>query len=158
MANTIYTKWLEVKAKKQYAWDAGTTVRAMLAGSTNAAAANKDLTTVQAVLSAGFTELSATGYARATLANKTVTINNTDDRIEYTADPVSFGEIEANKQVSAMLLFVRVGASDNAAADIPIAYIDTLQGPPNSVQFPFTTGAGSVTLSPPADMFREYQP
>lgn len=158
MANTIYTKWLEVKAKKQYAWDAGTTVRAMLAGSTNSAAANKDLATVQAVLSAGFTELSASGYARPTLANKTVTINNAADRIEYTADPATFGEIEAGKTVAAMLLFVRTGASDNAANDIPIAYIDTLQGPPNSVQFPFETGAGAVTLTPPADLFREYQP
>ncbi len=158
MANTIYTKWLEVKEKKQYGWDSGTTVRAMLASSTNAAAANKDFTTVQQVISAGFTELSATGYSRATLANKTVTIDTATDKVKCTADAVSFGEIAAGNTVAAMLLFVRTGASDNAANDIPIAYIDTLEGPPNSASFPFTTGAGAVTLNPPSNLFETYQP
>ncbi|GIW59029.1 MAG: hypothetical protein KatS3mg087_0095 [Patescibacteria group bacterium] len=158
MANVIYNKWLEVKEKKQYGWDSGTTIRAMLAQATNANAANKDLATVQDVINAGFTELSASGYSRVTLANKTVTIDAATDKIKCTADSVSFGNIEAGKTVVAMLLYVRVGASDNPSADIPVAYIDTLEGPPNSVQFPFDTGAGAVTLVPPSNLFEVYQP
>jgi len=149
MANTIFDKWLEVRGKKQYAWDSGTTIRALLVDNSSTYTPNRSHTTVQQCISNGLVEVSGTGYSRVTLANKTVTVNSSEHRVEYSCDALEFGEIQAGITVKAVLLFIRVGASDDASQDIPIAYIDTSAGPPNGVALPFQTGGGAVVMQIP---------
>jgi len=149
MANTIFDKWLEVRANKTYGWDSGTTIRALLVDGSSTYTPNRSHTTVAQCVSNGLVEVSGSGYSRVTLSNKTVTINAAEHRVEYSCDQLQFGEIEAGITVKAVLLFIRVGASDNASVDIPIMYIDTAQGPPNGVNLPFETGGGAVTMTIP---------
>ncbi len=145
MANIVYNKFLDVIGKKQYAWDSGTTVRAMLERNTSTYVANKDHATVQEIISNGFVEITANGYSRQTLANKAVTINTSTDEVYYDCDDLNFGNIEVGQTVKGILFFIRTGASDSPASDIPVAYIDTATG------LPMSTGGGAFNVIIPSN-------
>lgn len=145
MANTLYNRFLELESNKTYGWDNGTTVRALLATGT-AYTPDKDHATIQDMITNGLSELSATGYSRQTVSNKIVYNNSVADTVEYRCDNINFGDIEAGHTVNAIVLFVRVGASDNDTYDIPIAYIDTAAGG----SLPMTTGGGAFIVNMPS--------
>lgn len=139
MANTVYNNFLRLESIRTYGWDANTTIRAMLAG-TNGYTPSKNHSTVQEVINAGFTELSATGYSRQTLANKTITVDTTQNRIEYHADNLNFGAVESGKTIYGILLYIRVGTSDDANSDVPVLYIDT------ATSLPLSTNGQSILV------------
>jgi len=153
MANTIFTRWIKVQNSKLYGWDSSTTVRAMLEDNASTYVPDPDHETVQEVIDGGFVELSASGYSRATLTGKTVYQDDTNDEAQLRCDNPNFGAIESGKTIKGVLLFIRVGSSDSASSDIPVAYIDTATG------LPLSTGGGSVVLSVPVTgIFKAYQP
>jgi len=145
MANGIYTEWIKVQNSKLYGWDQGTTVKAMLADAASTYVFNPDHTTVNQILTAAqpFVELSATGYSRPIVTGKTVYHDPDTDTAQFRCDNLTFGAVESGKTVKGVLLYIRVGGSDNANNDIPVAYIDTATG------FPLTTGGGQVVLAVP---------
>lgn len=61
-------------------------------------------------------------YARQTLANATITIDDANDRVKYDCDDVAFGNLEepashADDDVRGYLVYRRVGADDSTPAD-----------------------------------------
>lgn len=68
-------------------------------------------------------ELSATGYARATLSNVGVSLNSVDDRVEVTADDVTWtgmGTV-SGPTIGAVVLFV-AGPTDETSVLISALY------------------------------------
>lgn len=65
-------------------------------------------------------ELSGTGYARQTLANKTLVVDNTLDRSKFDADDVTFVGLDAGTAAGA-ILFKSTGV---ATTSLMIAYIN----------------------------------
>jgi hypothetical protein len=59
-------------------------------------------------------EISVSGYARQTLANKTITEDDTNDVAKFDADDVAFAGLTAGQTVGAAIVY-RHNASDNAA-------------------------------------------
>jgi hypothetical protein len=91
------------------------------------------------VSSVGANELSGTGYSRKLLTSKSVTEVDSSDRAEFTADNLQWTAINAGT-ASGVVLYKRVGASDNAAADVLIAHID-------SGGFPVVTNGGDLNIN-----------
>lgn len=151
MANTIYTRWLAVQNNKQYGWDSGTTVRAMLCDGSSTYVPDKDHRTVREILNNGFVEIAGQGYVRADVQDKVVYQDDVNDEIQFRCTNLNFGPIEAGKTVKAILLFIRTGTNDNPDNDIPIVYIDTATG------LPATTGGGVFVFAvPTTGLFRAY--
>lgn len=142
MANTIFNEFLSNHADTTYGWDSGTTVRAMLI-TTEPTTVDPDYTVVQDLIDDGMVELVATGYSRVTLTNKIVFKNNTTDKIEYRCDNLNFGDIASGSTVQAILLFIRVGTSDDASTDIPLYYIN------DADTLPQATGGGAFVAQVP---------
>jgi hypothetical protein len=46
-----------------------------------------------------------TGYERKTLGTKSISLNSTDDRVEYKAADVIYTEIETNEQLAAAIVY-----------------------------------------------------
>lgn len=146
MANTLYNRFLELESNKTYGWDSGTTVRAMLVKDSSTYVPDKDHTTVQDLITNGLVEADAAGYSRQTVSNKIVYNNSNTDTIEYRCDNINFGDLAAGQTIKAIVLFIRTGASDAPANDIPIAYIDTAAGG----SLPMTTGGGAFIVNMPS--------
>lgn len=81
-------------------------------------------------------ELSGTGYARQTLASKTLTYDNANDRTEWDAADVTWTGINAGTAAQATY-FQNVGAADNARR----LWMNVDTG-----GFPVTTNGGDLTL------------
>ncbi len=143
MANVIYTRFLEVLNNGDYPWDSAV-VRAMLIRDTSTYEPDPDHTTIAQLNTGGLVELSASGYSRQTLANKTVTSDTTNDWVKLTADNLNFGNVAAGQTVSAILFFIRVGADDDSDDDIPAIFID------NATNLPLSTGGGAFTVTIPS--------
>ncbi len=146
MANIIFNKFLETTANRTYSWDTGTTIRAMLIRQVPGTI-NRTRTTVAQLISDGFVEITASGYSRQTVTNKQVYLNNTTHEAEYRGDNLNFGNIAVGQTVVGVLFFVRVGASDDANNDIPVAYIDETSD--NSLPMP--TGNGAFVVNAPSN-------
>lgn len=80
-------------------------------------------------------EISGTGYSRKALTNKTVTVDNTNDKAILDCDDITFTGINAGT-VNAMIVYKKV---TNDTDSILIGYWD-------SGNFPFTTNGGDVVL------------
>ena len=63
---------------------------------------------------AGALEISAAGYSRQTLANKTVTEDDANDFAYLDADDPAFGSIAAGQTVGGMVLFIHTGSDATA--------------------------------------------
>lgn len=153
MANGIYTEWIKVQNSKLYGWESGTVIKAMLEAGSSTYTFNPDHKTVAEVLGASppFVELVATGYTRPIITDKVVYHDVASDTAQFRCTNVAFGQIDAGISVRGVLLYVRAGSTDNAANDIPVAYLDTATG------LPLTTGGGEVVLAVPASgIFRAF--
>lgn len=116
------------------------TIKVMLVGSTFSA--NADMEFVNP--SAYQTEIGGTGYTpgyggsgRKTLASKTVVQDNTNDRAEFNAAPVTWTGINAGTAAGVVLIRERAGTGDTMSE--LIAFID-------SGGFPVTTNGGDFTI------------
>lgn len=66
-------------------------------------------------------EVTVSGYARQTLANKTITLDDTNDRVKIDGDDPSFASLAAGETAVAAIVYKDTGL---ASTDIPIVYID----------------------------------
>lgn len=126
MANLIYTKFLELVAKNDLDWET-VVLRAMLERSTSTYSPDKDHDDRGDLT--GFVEISVGSYARRTLANAAVNLNDAADRVELDADDLAFGNLESGQTVKALVIYQQVGGDDSTPNDdILVAYIDTDSG------------------------------
>src|SRR5687768_7611369 len=83
-------------------------------------------------------EFDGANYARKTLANEAVNIDNANDRGEFDADDITWTALGAGTRAAqAMIVFKFV---TNDADSVPIAFID-------SGGFPITANGGDLTIS-----------
>lgn len=82
-------------------------------------------------------EVTVSGYARAALANETVTTDDTNDRAQFTADTVAFGALATGETIIGAIVYKHV---TNDTDSIPILFLDLTDTPTNggtfSVSFP----------------------
>lgn len=94
----------------------------------------------------GLVEVTAGGYARQDVDNRTVTTNTTNDRAELDADDIEFGAISAtgSQIAKGVILYLEVGGDDTTPEnDLLIAYIDDA----DTQGLPVTFNGGNVTLT-----------
>jgi hypothetical protein len=130
MANIIYTKFLEQTWNGGADLDAaGLVVRCLLERSTSTYSPNKDHDFVGDL--SGLVEITVASYARQTVANKAVVIDDANDRVEWDFDNIAFGNLESGQTVDALIFYIQTGGSDATPADDPlVCYIDTATGLP----------------------------
>lgn len=87
-----------------------------------------------------------TGYSRQTLANKTVTQDDTDDEGVFDADDVTFTSLDG-ETIQGIIIYQQVGGDDSTPGDdrIIAVYDDDSAG--SLADLPLTTNGGDVTLS-----------
>lgn len=87
-------------------------------------------------------EYDGANYARKALANEIVNTDTTNDRGEFDADDFTWTALGAGTRQAAALLLYRY-VDGTAAADQPIAYIDTT----SPSVFPFSGNGGDVAVA-----------
>jgi hypothetical protein len=117
------------------------TIKIMLVGSTYTANADQDYVNPSSYQ----TELGGTGYAggyggsgRKTLASKVITEDDTNDRAEFVAAPVTWTSINAGTAAGALIIRERAATGDTMSE--LIGYVD-------SGGFPVTTNGGDFTIT-----------
>lgn len=117
------------------------TLKAMLVGSTYTANADHDYVNPSVYQ----TELSGTGYAggyggsgRKTIASKTFTEDDTNDRANFNATATTWTAINAGTAAAVVIIRERAGTGDTMSE--LIAYIDT-------GGFPVVTNGGDLTIT-----------
>jgi hypothetical protein len=117
------------------------TIKVMLVGSTYTEDADHDYVNPSAYL----TEISGTGYAggyggsgRKTLASKTVTEDDANDRAEFDAANLTWTSINAGTPAGAILIRERAATGDTMSE--LIAFID-------SGGFPIVTNGGDLSIT-----------
>jgi len=148
MANTLFMPGLQRISNKLSGWDSGTVIRCLLVANSSTYIPDTSDATIKDMKDSGLVELSASGYSRATVNNKsTIAAYDTPDAIEWHADQLVFGDIEAGRTIKALVFYIRVGTTDNDNVDIPLAYVDTASG------LPLITGGGTVIVREPQTGF-----
>lgn len=118
MSNLIYTRGLSILSN----WTS-LVVRAALERSTSTYAPDADHDYVSDLTN--FVECSVATYARKTLANPVVTIDDTNNQVKFGGDTVAFGNLESGQSVKAVILYSQVGGDDTTPADdVLLAYLD----------------------------------
>lgn len=102
------------------------TIKALAATTASAGTPDPDHDFLSDLLSAVLTEVSATGYSRATLTSGTVTEDDTDDEAEVDFADLDFGSaVAVGEVVKGFILYKQVGGDDlTPADDVLIAWID----------------------------------
>lgn len=110
------------------------TIRAMLMQSSYSANPDSDF-----VSDVSASEVSVSGYARLTLASKTVTLDDTNDRAAYDGADLTFTALAAGQNVGGVLLYQQTGGNDSSPGDdILIAYCELAS--------PIATNGGDITM------------
>lgn len=150
MANIIYTKFLEQVTNGSADLDsAGLVVRCMLERSTSTYSPNKDHDFVSDLTN--FVEISVASYSRKTVNNKSIVIDDANDRVEWTFDNIAFGQLETGQTVKALVFYIQTGGDDSTPANDPlICYIDTATG------LPATLGGGDFTIIINSEGFMQF--
>jgi len=71
-------------------------------------------------------EVSVSGYARVALTTETVTRNDTDDYVSFTADDITFATLAAGQTVGGMVVFRHTGTDTTAPL---LAFFDLANTP-----------------------------
>lgn len=150
MANLLYTKHFEQVQRGLIDMDAsGTVYRALLERSTSTYTPNKDHDFLDSFTTGSGVELSVSGYARVTAATKAVNIDDTNDRTEFTFDPIEFGALASGQTIKAIIIYVQTGGNDSTPEDdVLVGYFDTMGG---SLALPLATNGGTVTFTVDAE-------
>lgn len=141
MANGIYTKFFEQLAiSTGIDWDSGV-IRCLLERDTSLYSFNKDHDFVSDL--ASLVEISVASYARQTMDNAAVNIDDANDRVELDFDDeAGFGSLESGQNVESLIFYYQVGGDDSTPANDPlIARIDTATG------LPATLGGGPFNIT-----------
>lgn len=117
MASGQYTKALELAAAGGVLWTSGT-IRVLLVDSSYAY--DPDHATVADVIA---DELGVSGYARATLASKTATLDAGNNRVSLDAADVTFSALGVGATIGGAVVFRRAGGADDNA-DPLLAFVD----------------------------------
>lgn len=141
MANLLFSRFFERLATANLDFDnAATVVRCLLERSTSTYTPNKDHDYVGDL--SGLVEVSVASYARVTVANKAVNIDDANDRVELDFDDLAFGSLESGQTVEALIFYCQTGGNDSSPNDDPlICYIDTATG------LPATLGGGAFNVT-----------
>ena len=148
MANGVYNKGKAEIAKALTDLD-GSTLKLMLVDSTYTF--NPDLTFIDdgSANDPASKEITVSGYARQTLANKAVTQDDTNDFAYLDADDVVFTALVAGQTIGGAVLFRDAGGADTA--NIPIAFYDLTDTPTNggnvTVQWNTPANGGVLKLA-----------
>lgn len=147
MANILYSKFFRELATANLDFDnAASVVRCLLVRSTSTYAPNKDHDFVSDLTN--LVEITVASYARQTVANKAVNIDDANDRLELDFDDIAFGALESGQTVLALIFYQQLGGDDTTPADDPlIAYIDTATG------LPAVLGGGAFNVTVNAEGF-----
>lgn len=101
--------------------DAGTAIKVMLLRDTSSYTFDADHDIVNDILNNGGVEISVTSYARVACANKSITLDDTNDRSKFDCDNVSFGNLESGQTVESVVFYEEVtDDTDN----VPLIYND----------------------------------
>lgn len=143
MANLIFTKFFERLATANLDFDnAGTVVRCLLERDTSSYTPDKDHDFLDSFTGGSGVEVSVASYARQTVSNKAVNIDDANDRVELDFDNVAFGNLETGQTVQALIFYAQTGGNDSSPEDDPlICYIDTATG------LPATLGGGAFNVT-----------
>ena len=138
MPNIVFTRFFERAFSGNLNW-ASAVVRCLLERSTSTLSPNKDLDYVSDLT--GLVEISVASYARQTLANKSIVIDDANDRIELDCDDLAFGNLETGQTARALIFYIQTGGNDSTPADDALVlYIDTATG------LPATLGGGAFSV------------
>ena len=117
MASGQYTKALELAVAGGVLWTSGT-IRVLLVDSSYAY--DPDHATVADVIA---DELGVSGYARATLASKTATLDAGNNRVSLDAADVTFSALGVGATIGGAVVFRRAGGADDNT-DLLLAFVD----------------------------------
>jgi len=138
MASMIFDVASDGIAKGSIDWEGDTDIRVMLLSGNGVP--DKANATVSAVLGeSDVSELSATNYARQTMANKSIT--TTGGKTLFDADNVDFTDIggASNDEATGALIYKGTTDPQDDSTNIPIAYI--------AFTTPRTTNGGTLTFT-----------
>jgi len=155
MANLVYNIFRRKIYSGEIAWNDDTTVRALLVDNSSTYTPAIDHQTIAQMKNLGLVELSTeTGYRRATIPDKVVgeVEVNGQPRVALLGGPAQFGAIDPDITIKAIVLFVRVGTTDQDSVDFPIAYID------DSPNLPKVTDGGVVLWNPTSNGYMRIGP
>jgi len=137
----VYNKGMEALANGGLDWDSGAiTVRAMLV--TSGYTFNKDHSFVNDASGPDSNELSGTGYARKTLTTRAVVKQNATDRIQCTADTLTWTGINAGT-AAAVVVYLQVGGDDTTPGNDVLISCNAIT--------PAVTNGGDLTITWDAD-------
>jgi hypothetical protein len=115
-------------------------IRLLLVMSDTTADTDEDAATIDAITT--LDEYDGDAYVRKAFAGETVTEDDTNDRAEFSADPVTWTALGVGtRQAVGMVIFLFV---TNDTDSIPIAYVDT-------GGFPFDGNGLDVLMTPNAE-------
>lgn len=137
----IFNKALEALANGSLDMDTDV-IRALAATTDSAGTPDPDHDYLSDLLTAVLTEVSVSGYSRATLSSATVTEDDTDDEAEVDYADLSFGSsVASGETVKGFIIYKQVGGDDSTPADdLLIAWIDK----DSTGDFSARTGGGLV--------------
>lgn len=69
-------------------------------------------------------EITVASYARQTIANGAINLDDAKDQVEYDGDDIAFGTLEAGQTVLAAIAYKQVGGSDASPADDVLLWRD----------------------------------
>ena len=121
-------------------WDGATDVRVLLVDT--GYIFDPDHNFVSEVI-VGLQELSASGYARQTLASRTLTEDDTNNRVVLDAADTAFGALATGDTVGGAVVYRHVGVTDSA--NPLIGFLDVSPGvPTNGSTFTLTWSADGL--------------
>lgn len=89
-------------------------------------------------------EIGVTGYARATLASPTVTVDAANNRVVLDAADVTYSSLAAGATIGGAVLFRRAGGAD-ASSDPLLAFVDLTDTPTNGGDVIVQWSASGIT-------------
>lgn len=96
-------------------------------------------------------EIAVSGYARATLASKTLTEDTANDRFKFDATDVAFGTLASGATVGGAVIYRQTGGDDSTPTnDELICFLDFSDTPTNGGSFTLQFHADGIfyTTSP----------
>jgi hypothetical protein len=118
MASKLYNSGLGAISDGSVAW-LTSTIKALIVDSTYTFDDND--TVVSDVVAGEVTNATGTGYERKTLAGKTVTVDQANDRVVFDASDLTYTAIETNETWAGLVVFLDTGSD---ATSKLICYLD----------------------------------
>ena len=134
----VYASWIDAINKRLSGWSSTTTLYGILEDNSSTYSPNHEHLTVQQAMTAGFVEVSASGYVRGRVPSKETDI--VDNELQLLGGTLNFGIIESGKTIKGMMIAAQLGSSINLQIDTPVLYV-------NGGDFPITADGRQVFVS-----------